>query len=41
MSVWKFIKDKVIDKRAGSEWFWTVDKNGLPHAEGFRFRIVY
>ncbi len=30
MSVWKFIKDKVIDKRAGSEWFWTVDKNGSP-----------
>lgn len=25
---WAFIKDHVIDKRPGSEWFWDVNKNG-------------
>ena len=30
-SEWKFIKEHVIDKRAGSEWFWEVDKNGKPY----------
>jgi mannobiose 2-epimerase len=30
MSIWKFIKDKIIDKRDGSEWFWVVDKDGKP-----------
>ncbi len=27
---WKFIKNYVIDKRSGSEWFWQVDENGVP-----------
>ncbi len=25
---WKFIKEYLIDKRAGSEWFWEVDQRG-------------
>ncbi len=25
---WAFIKDHVIDKRSGSEWFWDVNKDG-------------
>lgn len=25
---WIFIRDHVIDKRSGSEWFWDVDKEG-------------
>ncbi|MDE7430249.1 MAG: N-acylglucosamine 2-epimerase, partial [Lachnospiraceae bacterium] len=25
---WTFIRDHVIDKRPGSEWFWDVDKEG-------------
>lgn len=27
--VWKFIKEHVIDKRAGSEWFWLVTQEEL------------
>lgn len=27
-SVWSFIKEHVIDKRPGSEWFWDVNKEG-------------
>ena len=30
-SEWEFIKEHVIDKRTGSEWFWEVDKNGKPY----------
>lgn len=29
---WEFIKEHVIDKRAGSEWFWLVTKSGEPVA---------
>lgn len=29
-SEWEYIKEHVIDKRAGSEWFWEVDINGEP-----------
>ncbi|MCR5106891.1 MAG: AGE family epimerase/isomerase [Lachnospiraceae bacterium] len=28
--VWGFIKEYVIDKRKGSEWFYAVDENGKP-----------
>lgn len=28
---WKFIREYVIDKRAGSEWFWEVDPEGKPY----------
>lgn len=28
---WKFIKEHVIDKRKGSEWFWEVDQQGNPY----------
>ncbi len=28
---WEFIKDYVIDKRAGSEWYWEVSKEGVPY----------
>lgn len=27
---WEFIKEHVIDKREGSEWFWLVTKSGEP-----------
>lgn len=29
---WEFIKEHVIDKRDGSEWYWLVDKSGAPVA---------
>lgn len=29
-STWQFIKDYVIDKRPGSEWFWLVRQDGTP-----------
>ena len=29
---WEFIKEHVIDKREGSEWYWLVDKSGEPVA---------
>lgn len=32
-SEWRFIKDYVIDKREGSEWFWEVDENGKPYPD--------
>ncbi len=32
-SEWEFIKEYVIDKRPGSEWFWEVDPKGKPYAE--------
>ena len=28
--VWEFIKEHVIDKREGSEWFWLVTQEGKP-----------
>lgn len=28
---WAFIRDHVIDKRVGSEWFWEVDPEGNPY----------
>ena len=28
---WEFIKEHVIDKRKGSEWFWEVDEQGRPY----------
>ena len=31
-SEWEFIKEHVIDKREGSEWYWLVDKSGKPVA---------
>lgn len=30
-SIWEFIKECVMDKREGSEWFWEVDENGKPY----------
>ncbi|MCM1125845.1 MAG: AGE family epimerase/isomerase [Lachnospiraceae bacterium] len=30
---WEFIKEHVIDKRTGSEWFWEVDPEGMPYPE--------
>lgn len=29
-ATWQFIKDYVIDKRSGSEWFWLVRQDGTP-----------
>lgn len=28
-AIWEYIKDYVIDKRPGSEWFWRVDTEGV------------
>lgn len=28
--IWDYIKTKFIDRREGSEWFWAVDKDGIP-----------
>ena len=28
---WNFIKEYVIDKRKGSEWYWEVDPDGKPY----------
>ena len=30
---WEFIKEHVIDKRTGSEWFWEVYPDGSPIAD--------
>lgn len=32
-NVWEFIKEYVVDKRSGSEWYWKVDKEGKPIGE--------
>lgn len=29
-SVWNYIKEFMLDKRKGSEWYWRVDENGKP-----------
>ena len=29
-SVWSYIKNYIVDKRAGSEWFWCVDSERKP-----------
>ena len=28
--IWNYISEKIVDKRPGSEWFWYLDKNGIP-----------
>lgn len=33
LAQWEFIKAYVLDKRAGSEWFWEVDKEGKPYPD--------
>ncbi len=30
VDIWEFIKEHIIDKRVGSEWFWCVDEKGNP-----------
>ncbi len=30
LSVWNYIKEKIIDKREGGEWYSQVDENGAP-----------
>lgn len=32
-AIWEFIKEYVIDKREGSEWFWEVDQEGKPYPD--------
>ncbi len=29
-AVWNYIKEYMLDKRKGSEWYWRVDENGRP-----------
>lgn len=33
MDIFEFILEKVHDKRAGSEWYWEVDKDGNPYSK--------
>ena len=33
ISLWSFIKNNIIDRREGSEWFWEVDKYGVPFSK--------
>lgn len=33
IKLWEFIKRYLIDKRTGSEWFWEVDKEGVPFSK--------
>ena len=28
--IWHYITEKILDKRPGGEWFWSVDANGVP-----------
>ncbi len=28
--IWEYIKNNLVDKRAGSEWFWCVSQEGEP-----------
>lgn len=30
VDIWEYIKEFIIDKRQGSEWYWEVDENGMP-----------
>lgn len=30
MDIWRFIKNNMVDRKHG-EWFWRVDKNGMPN----------
>ena len=32
MDVWQFVKDKIVDHQKG-EWFWRVDKFGVPNEQ--------
>lgn len=32
-AVWNYIKEYILDKRKGSEWYWRVDENGRPDEE--------
>lgn len=29
-NIWEYIKEYLVDKREGSEWFWCVDEKGAP-----------
>lgn len=31
--VWEYIKNYLVDKRDGSEWYWRLDENGNPDTE--------
>lgn len=31
--IWNYVKEYVIDKRNGSEWYWEVDENGVPSSK--------
>lgn len=33
LNIWDYIKTYLIDKRPGSEWFWSVDSHGRPVVE--------
>ncbi len=33
LSIWEYIKENVIDKRIGSEWFWEVNEEHQPNEE--------
>jgi len=29
--IWRYIEEKMVDRRPGSEWFWSVDSQGRPN----------
>ncbi len=31
--LWAYIKEYIIDKREGSEWFWDLNKEGKPESK--------
>lgn len=30
--IWRYVRETMIDKRPGSEWFWDVDESGVPQS---------
>ena len=33
VEIYRFIENYMVDKQAGSEWFWCTDENGVPNPE--------
>ncbi|MGN1156862.1 MAG: AGE family epimerase/isomerase [Agathobacter sp.] len=33
VEIYRFIENYMVDKQAGSEWFWCTDENGVPNLE--------
>ena len=33
LDLWQYIKEKLVDQRGGSEWFWKLDDEGKPSSK--------